>query len=52
MKNLLITSLAALALVSCSTGSTDETTVKNDLRVPAYPIVTIDPYARDRKSVV
>ena len=45
MKNLLISSLATIALVSCSTGTTDESTVKNDLRVPAYPLVTIDPYA-------
>lgn len=45
MKNLLISSLAVLAMASCGKVTTDESTVKNDLRVPAYPLVTIDPYA-------
>lgn len=48
MNRLILTSLAAVLVSGASLAKQPEV-LKNDLRAPAYPLVTIDP---DRKSVV
>ena len=45
MKKLILATLFAPCLISCgSSGSASHEVIKNDLRAPAYPLVTIDPY--------
>ncbi|MDE5941415.1 MAG: DUF5127 domain-containing protein, partial [Muribaculaceae bacterium] len=46
MKKLILPALLAPCLLSCGSqgNATREVSVKNDLRAPAYPLVTIDPY--------
>ena len=41
MKNPIILALSLAALAACGT---DTSVVKNSLRAPAYPLVSIDPY--------
>lgn len=44
MKKILLSALLAPFFISCSTEKANYEIVKNDLRAPAYPLVTIDPY--------
>ena len=45
MKKLILATLFAPCLISCgNSGSASHEVIKNDLRAPAYPLVTIDPY--------
>ncbi|MDU1892950.1 MAG: DUF4965 domain-containing protein [Dysgonomonas sp.] len=45
MKKMLLSFLALAALVSCDTGGKKTyDIIKNELRAPAYPLITIDPY--------
>lgn len=45
MKRFLLSALILPALFSCTkTAVVEHDTIKNDLRAPAYPLVTIDPY--------
>lgn len=45
MRKKLLYPLLASCLFACSDKDTSYEVVKNDLRAPAYPLVTIDPYA-------
>ena len=44
MKKLLLLASIAPFLFSCGTDTENYEIIKNDLRAPAYPLVTIDPY--------
>ena len=44
MRKKLLYPLLASCLFACSDKDTSYEVVKNDLRAPAYPLVTIDPY--------
>jgi len=44
MKNPLVLSLFATILMACGTADYPTEVIKNNLRAPAYPLVTIDPY--------
>ena len=44
MKQQLMTLLLGAASVLCSCGTQMEQHVKSELRAPAYPLVSIDPY--------
>ncbi|MBO4995724.1 MAG: DUF4965 domain-containing protein [Muribaculaceae bacterium] len=45
MKKVLLSALIASCLFSCESNvGVQHETVKNDLRAPAYPLITIDPY--------
>ncbi len=44
MKKILFSALVLPMLVSCGGGKSAPEVIKNDLRAPAYPLVTIDPY--------
>ena len=45
MKSIVLYLLPLFGLLACkSSGVKDYEVVKNDLRAPAYPLVTIDPY--------
>ncbi|MDR2955041.1 MAG: DUF4965 domain-containing protein [Prevotella sp.] len=44
MKKLVSLLFCAVILVSCGNGKHNYEVVKNDLRAPAYPLVSIDPY--------
>ena len=48
MKRLMTLLLGFAALAGC-TSPQSEQHVKNELRAPAYPLVTIDPYTRWRR---
>lgn len=45
MRKKLLYTLLVSCLFACSDKDTSYEVVKNDLRAPAYPLVTIDPYA-------
>ena len=45
MRKKLLYTLLASCLFACSDKDTSYEVIKNDLRAPAYPLVTIDPYA-------
>lgn len=45
MRKKLLYPLLASCLFACSDKDMSYEVVKNDLRAPAYPLVTIDPYA-------
>ncbi len=44
MKKLILAALIAPCLASCGSGNASHEVIKNDLRAPAYPLITIDPY--------
>lgn len=44
MKKIFLSALVASCMLSCGTKETSYEVVKSDLRAPAYPLVTIDPY--------
>ncbi len=44
MKKILVTALMASCLCSCGNKGETYEIIQNDLRAPAYPLVTIDPY--------
>ena len=44
MRKKLLYTLLASCLFACSDKDTSYEVIKNDLRAPAYPLVTIDPY--------
>ena len=46
MRNILIFGLIPLAgaFASCNNTAADTEVIRNDLRAPAWPLVTIDPY--------
>ena len=44
MRKKLLYTLLVSCLFACSDKDTSYEVVKNDLRAPAYPLVTIDPY--------
>jgi len=44
MKQKLLISLAGALILSACTASNKQNIIQNDLRAPAYPLVTIDPY--------
>jgi hypothetical protein len=44
MKNIFILSLLAVTFMACDSGTGQIEIIKNDLRAPAYPLITIDPY--------
>lgn len=44
MKKVFLSALIVPLLFSCKSAGVKHDTVKNDLRAPAYPLITIDPY--------
>ena len=44
MKRKLLISLVGAIILSACTASTKQDAIQSDLRAPAYPLVTIDPY--------
>ena len=50
MKQQLMMLLLGTASVLCSCETQVEQHEKNELRAPAYPLVTIDPYTKGRSS--
>ena len=44
MKNIFIFAILAVILMACEPANRQEKFIKNDLRAPAYPLITIDPY--------
>ncbi len=44
MKKVILTALLSSCMFSCGVNSVSHDVIKNDLRAPAYPLVTIDPY--------
>jgi len=44
MKNIFILSILAAFLLACDPAGREVKFIKNDLRAPAYPLVTINPY--------